>query len=168
MDKLLAPHTPEATAHNHLTYVNSPSKPSFFAPTSPFFVEATSRVMSLRVLVYPSSENSFTWHTDQSSVDESLIAGCASYRAFDRYLSGNDIFLLPRTRSELESILYVTSLFFFLRFPPRGLTLFHIRRRYAYDAIHNAIASSRSPLQTGGYSRVSFNCGAENICIVPS
>ncbi|KIM46176.1 hypothetical protein M413DRAFT_441248 [Hebeloma cylindrosporum] len=96
MDKLLAPHTPEATAHNHIT------------------------------------ENSFTWHTDQPSVDESLIAGCASYRAFDRYLSGNDIFLLPRTRSELESIL----------------------RRYAYDAIHNAIASSRSPLQTGGYSRV--------------
>ena len=123
MDKLLAPHTPEATAHNHLTYVNSPSNLSFFSPTSPFFADATSRVMSLRVLVYPSSENSFTWHTDQPSVDESLIAGCASYRAFDRYLSGNDIFLLPRTQSELESILYVTLslLFFFLfRFPPEG------------------------------------------------
>ncbi|KAF8204985.1 hypothetical protein BJ912DRAFT_17136 [Pholiota molesta] len=96
MDKLLAPHTPEATAHNHL------------------------------------SENSFDWHTDKPSVDESLISGCASYRAFDRYLSGNDLFLLPRTRLELESIL----------------------RRYAYDAIHNAIASSRSQLQTGGYSRI--------------
>ena len=77
--------------------------------------------MSLRVLVCPSSENSFTWHTDQPSVDESLIAGCASYRAFDRYLSGNDIFLLPRTQSELESILYVISLFFFLSaFNPEG------------------------------------------------
>ncbi|KAF8165336.1 hypothetical protein B0H34DRAFT_234252 [Crassisporium funariophilum] len=96
MDKLLAPHTPEATAHNHLI------------------------------------ENWPSWHTDQPSVDESLISGCASYRAFDRYLSGKDLFLLPRTRAELESIL----------------------RRYSYDAIHNAIASSRSPLQTGGYSRV--------------
>ncbi|KJA30267.1 hypothetical protein HYPSUDRAFT_32417 [Hypholoma sublateritium FD-334 SS-4] len=96
MDRLLAPHTPEATAHNHL------------------------------------SENSYSWESDTPSVDESLISGCASYRAFDRYLSGNDLFLLPRTRSELESIL----------------------RRYAYDAIHNAIARSRSQLQTGGYSRV--------------
>lgn len=96
MDKLLAPHTHEATAHNHL------------------------------------AENTFTWHTDQPSVDESLISGCASYRAFERYLSGTDLFLIPRIRAELESIL----------------------RRYSYDAIHNAIASSRSPLQTGGYSRV--------------
>ncbi|KAF8913909.1 hypothetical protein CPB84DRAFT_29277 [Gymnopilus junonius] len=80
------------------------------------------------------SENIFDWHTDQPSVDESLISGCASYRAFMRYLSGEDLFLLPRNRSELESIL----------------------RRYAYDAIHNAIASSRSPLQTGGYSRKSI------------
>ncbi|KAF8812425.1 hypothetical protein BYT27DRAFT_7182862 [Phlegmacium glaucopus] len=96
MDKLLAPNTPEATAHNHI------------------------------------AENSFTWHTDQPSVDESLISGCASYRAFERYLSGTDLFLLPRTPAELESIL----------------------RRYSYDAIHNAIASSRSPLQTGGYSRI--------------
>lgn len=28
------------------------------------------------------------------------------------------------------------------------------RRRYSYDAIHNAIAKSRSTLQPGGYSRV--------------
>jgi len=78
------------------------------------------------------TENWPTWHTDQPSVDESLISGCASYRAFDRYIGGRDLFLLPRTRIELESIL----------------------RRYAYDAIHNAIAISRSPLQTGGYSRI--------------
>src|SRR5882757_1968112 len=56
------------------------------------------------------SENSFTWHTDKPSVDESLISGCASYRAFERYLEGNDLFLLPRTRIELESILLVSSL----------------------------------------------------------
>jgi hypothetical protein len=56
-----------------------------------------------------SSENTFTWHTDHPSVDESLIAGCSSYRAFERYLEGNDLFLLPRTRGELESILCVPS-----------------------------------------------------------
>ncbi|KAF9534316.1 hypothetical protein CPB83DRAFT_844039 [Crepidotus variabilis] len=78
------------------------------------------------------TENWPSWTTDQPSVDEALISGCASYRAFDRYIGGKDLFLLPRTRSELESVL----------------------RRYAYDAIHNAIAISRSPLQTGGYSRV--------------
>ena len=58
-----------------------------------------------------SSENSFNWHTDHPSVDESLISGCASYRAFERYLEGNDLFLLPRTRGELESILSVPSPF---------------------------------------------------------
>ena len=51
------------------------------------------------------SENWPTWHTDQPSVDEALISGCASYRAFDRYIGGKDLFLLPRSRSELESIL---------------------------------------------------------------
>lgn len=32
--------------------------------------------------------------------------------------------------------------------------VFVCRRRYAYDAIHNTIAHSRIPLQTGGYGRV--------------
>lgn len=91
MDKLLAPHTPEATAHYHLTCV--------------IFIAFHDSFSSL------SSENSFTWHTDQPSVDESLISGCASYRAFERYLEGNDLFLLPRTRAELESILSVPSLY---------------------------------------------------------
>ncbi|KAF8621667.1 hypothetical protein AX15_007681 [Amanita polypyramis BW_CC] len=97
MDRFLAPHTPEALAHSHLT------------------------------------ENWANWNLDHSFVDETLIAGCASYRAFDRYLSGADLFLPPRTRSDLESIL----------------------RRYSYDAIHNAIARSRAPLESGGYSRAS-------------
>ncbi|KAF8655214.1 hypothetical protein AX16_003121 [Volvariella volvacea WC 439] len=78
------------------------------------------------------NENWFSWDTEHPSMNETLVAGCASYRAFERYLSGADLFLVPRTRSELESIL----------------------RRYSYDAIHNAIARSRSTLQPGGYSRV--------------
>ena len=137
MDKLLAPHTAEATAHNHITYVILIA--FLFNPHISFF-----------------SQNSFTWHTDQPSVDESLIAGCASYRAFERYLSGNDLFLLPRTCAELESILSVF-IIFINKSDNKCNAIF--RRRYAYDGIHNAIASSRSPLQTGGYSRVSSNSG---------
>ncbi|EAU84805.2 hypothetical protein CC1G_00324 [Coprinopsis cinerea okayama7 len=98
IDRLLAPGTHEANAHNHFV------------------------------------ENWFNWHTDHPSMDEALLSGCASYRAFERYLSGQDLFLLPRSKVELESIL----------------------RRYAYDAIHNAIAQSRSALQTGGYSRICY------------
>lgn len=71
------------------------------------------------------------WDADLS-LDEALVAGCAAYQALDRYLGGADIFILPRSRTELESIL----------------------RRYSYDAIHNTIAKSRSTLQPGGYSRV--------------
>ncbi|KAF8238687.1 hypothetical protein L208DRAFT_1221608, partial [Tricholoma matsutake] len=84
MDKFLAPHTPEAAAHNHL------------------------------------SENWFNWDSDHPSFNETLVAGGASYHAFERYLSGADLFLHPCTRDELESIL----------------------KRYSYDAIHNAIARS--------------------------
>ncbi|KAK2466219.1 hypothetical protein APHAL10511_001861 [Amanita phalloides] len=74
MDRFLAPHTPEALAHFHLT------------------------------------ENWPNWNLDHPSIDEDLIAGCASYRAFDRYLSGADLFLPPRTRTELESILQVNEI----------------------------------------------------------
>lgn len=35
-------------------------------------------------------------------------------------------------------------------------SLSSIRRRYAYDSIHNAISISRRPLRRGGYSRVSL------------
>ncbi|KAF9820935.1 hypothetical protein IEO21_00912 [Rhodonia placenta] len=77
------------------------------------------------------TENWFSWDADHPSLDETLIAGCATYEAFKRYLSGSDLYLLPRSRSELESIL----------------------RRYAYDTIHNTIAKARSPLERGGYSR---------------
>ncbi|KAG6376107.1 hypothetical protein JVT61DRAFT_2079 [Boletus reticuloceps] len=69
------------------------------------------------------TENWFTWDQDHPSFNETLVAGCASYQAFNRYLSGSDLFIVPRSRSELESVL----------------------RRYAYDSIHNAIAVSRRP-----------------------
>lgn len=71
------------------------------------------------------------WDADLS-LDEALVAGCAAYQALDRYLGGADIFILPRSRTELDNVL----------------------RRYSYDAIHNTIAKSRSTLQLGGYSRV--------------
>jgi hypothetical protein len=66
------------------------------------------------------------------SLKETLIAGCASYQAFNRYLSGTDLFAVPESRLQLERVL----------------------RRYSYDAIHNAISKARSPLERGGYSRV--------------
>ncbi|KAH6914885.1 hypothetical protein BKA70DRAFT_558105 [Coprinopsis sp. MPI-PUGE-AT-0042] len=65
-------------------------------------------------------------------LDEALLASCASYKAFERYVGGQDLLLLPRSPKELESIL----------------------RRYAHDAIHNTIAQARSHLRTGGYSRM--------------
>ncbi|KAI0068864.1 hypothetical protein BV25DRAFT_1910601 [Artomyces pyxidatus] len=95
MDRFLAPHSPEAVAHFHVT------------------------------------ENSYSWDMEQASLNEAVIAGCAAYQALSRYLSGADLVFVPSTRRELESTL----------------------RRYAYDAIHNIIATARTSLQPGGYSR---------------
>ncbi|KAI0081810.1 hypothetical protein K474DRAFT_1703658 [Panus rudis PR-1116 ss-1] len=78
------------------------------------------------------TENWFNWDMDHPSLNETLIAGCASYQAFNRYLSGHDLYILPRSRRELVKIL----------------------QRYAHDAIHNAIAKARSTLEEGGYSRI--------------
>ncbi|KAJ7180096.1 hypothetical protein C8R43DRAFT_971654 [Mycena crocata] len=76
------------------------------------------------------AENGTDW---EPSIDETVLAHCASYRSFERYLAGkHEIFILPGTKWELERIL----------------------RRYSTDAIHNAIAKSRSTLEAGGYSRV--------------
>ncbi|KAF5389168.1 hypothetical protein D9757_004903 [Collybiopsis confluens] len=73
------------------------------------------------------SQNSYDWDIHHLDVDEALVAGCAAYDAFDRYLRKEDLFILPRTRSELQSVL----------------------KRYSYDSIHNAISKSRSTLQPG-------------------
>ena len=53
------------------------------------------------------SENWISWDIEHPALDETLIAGCAVYKAFDRFLSGKDLFILPRTRNELASVLYV-------------------------------------------------------------
>jgi hypothetical protein len=92
------------------------------------------------------------WDADRPTLDESLVAGCAAYRAFSRYLSGADLFLKPRNKRDLESVLYVLPSWTYNPFvadllQPR-------RRRYAYDAIHNTIATARTTVQPGGYSRV--------------
>ncbi|KAH9943408.1 uncharacterized protein BXZ73DRAFT_97449 [Epithele typhae] len=78
------------------------------------------------------TENWFTWDQDHPSFNETLTSGCATYEAFKRYLTGADLYLVPQSRKELENVL----------------------RRYAYDAIHNTIAKSRSQLERGGYSRM--------------
>ncbi|KAI0352925.1 hypothetical protein OH77DRAFT_1428044 [Trametes cingulata] len=78
------------------------------------------------------NENWFTWDQEHPSLDETLTAGCATYEAFQRYLKGTDLYLVPQSRSDLENVL----------------------RRYAYDTIHNTIARSRSQLERGGYSRM--------------
>ncbi|KAJ7682792.1 hypothetical protein DFH06DRAFT_1162147 [Mycena polygramma] len=80
------------------------------------------------------TEDGIDWDANGPTIDETVLAHCASYRSFERYLSGEHLFILPRTRRELESIL----------------------RRYSTDAIHNAIAKSRGTLVTGGYSRVCY------------
>ena len=92
MDRFLAPQSPEALAHTHLTYVSSPM----------------ARLCCSRYGThprFPHSENWFTWDQDHPSLDEPLAAGCATYEAFKRYLNGADLYLVPRTRGELESVL---------------------------------------------------------------
>jgi hypothetical protein len=42
---------------------------------------------------------------EHPSLDETLIAGCASYQALSRYLTGADLVFYPRTRRELENVL---------------------------------------------------------------
>lgn len=44
---------------------------------------------------------------EHPALDETLIAGCATYKAFNRFLTGKDLFILPTTRDELVNVLYV-------------------------------------------------------------
>ena len=55
------------------------------------------------------SENWISWDIEHPALDETLIAGCAAYKAFARFLAGKDLFILPRTRDELASVLYVSN-----------------------------------------------------------
>ncbi|KZT39611.1 hypothetical protein SISSUDRAFT_971910, partial [Sistotremastrum suecicum HHB10207 ss-3] len=80
------------------------------------------------------SDNFYTWDRSEpfnASFNERLMALAASYSALNRYLHGQDLYLLPRNVQELEAIL----------------------SSYSTDAIHNLISQSRVPLQPGGYSR---------------
>ena len=58
---------------------------------------------------------------------------CASYLALARFMSGQDLYIAPRNKSELSNTL----------------------RSYSYDALHNLISQSRRELPPGGYSLVS-------------
>lgn len=103
------------------------------------------------------SENTH-WEEEHPSLNEMLIALCASYQALARYISGADIYLMPRSVADLESKLCVLCLCFtLLRWCADTACCTRYRRRYAYDAIHNMIAQSKSPLERGGYSRVRFD-----------
>jgi hypothetical protein len=85
------------------------------------------------------------------SLDESGLALSAAYLALNRYIHGQDLYIVPTNLAELEEALSVflsTSPTFFFLYPP------FFRRRYCADAIHNYVAKSRSPLNPGGYSRV--------------
>lgn len=53
--------------------------------------------------VLSSSENWFSWDLEHPSLNETLISGCATYEAFKRYLGGSDLYVVPRTRTGLES-----------------------------------------------------------------
>jgi hypothetical protein len=77
-------------------------------------------------------ENWFDWDATHQHLDEAFVSSCATYQAFDRYLSGADMYIPPRNRAELERIL----------------------KRYSYDAIHNTIAKARSQVLPGGYGRM--------------
>ncbi|KAJ7498913.1 hypothetical protein FB451DRAFT_15797 [Mycena latifolia] len=114
INKFLAPHSAEARAH-HVTYAY--------------------RTQSIHLLTKKNPKKQrkrYRLGCHWPDHRRNRLAHCASYRSFQRYLSGEYLIILPRTPRELESIL----------------------RRYSTDAIHNAIAKSRSTLETGGYSRV--------------
>jgi hypothetical protein len=87
MDRFLAPHSPEAQAHSLVTFV-------LIQKAYP-----RARMTSLY------SESSVSWDMEHPSLNETLIAGCASYQALSRYLSGADLVFYPRTRRELENVL---------------------------------------------------------------
>ncbi|KAF7292469.1 hypothetical protein HMN09_01231000 [Mycena chlorophos] len=77
---------------------------------------------------------------EHGGIDERILGYTAAYSGFERYLSGQNLFILPRTRSQLESTI----------------------RRYSTDAVHNAISKSRSTFSPGGYSRC-MNLAADSI-----
>ncbi|EJD01157.1 uncharacterized protein FOMMEDRAFT_21596 [Fomitiporia mediterranea MF3/22] len=92
----------------------------YYSPSTPEY-RAHSRI-----------QEDYLWEDEQGSLNETLIALGASYQALARYISGADIYLMPRTPTDLLDKL----------------------KRYAADAIHNTIAQSRRPMEEGGYGRI--------------
>jgi hypothetical protein len=91
MDRFYPSQSPEALAHNYLTCVIHKR----------VLCAATHQAH----LFFPHSENWFSWDLDHPSLPETLIAGCAAYQAFSRYLTGADLYLPPRSRKDLEHVL---------------------------------------------------------------
>ena len=83
------------------------SRPSFSrSPSSlPRHVRLDTNVYPRIQLTSFHRESSVTWDMEHPSLDERLIAGCASYQALSRYLTGADLVFYPRTRRELENVL---------------------------------------------------------------
>jgi hypothetical protein len=87
MDRFLAPHSPEAQAHSLVTFV------------------LISMLNPNKQLIFFHSESTVSWDMEHPSLNETLIAGCASYQALSRYLTGADLVFFPRTRKELQNVL---------------------------------------------------------------
>jgi hypothetical protein len=71
-----------------------------------FYAPHTPEALAFQYL----SENLFHWDafdTEHSSLQERLMAGCSAYQALARYLAADDVYIPPRSRRDLERILYV-------------------------------------------------------------
>lgn len=140
LDKFLAPNTHEAEAYNHLKCV------SFFASSLLLADVAYSCTVRSGRLGTPINR----LLTNPLFLVALLIAHltATSEEKTSFFYQGR----VPNWKVFCKSLSVV-----FFKF----LTIYaaNCRRRYAYDAIHNAIAISRSPLQTGGYSRVKLLYG---------
>jgi len=84
MDRILSPHSPEVAAHNHLQW-------------------AFLTLSVVPIYLFFLRENWFSW--DLHDINESLVSNCASYAAFERYTSGTDLYILPRTPGDLLNLL---------------------------------------------------------------
>jgi len=129
MDTFFAASTPEASAHHYIVYV----------ATVLHTAQADPRPVKTRLLGRPNNPLSTKpssqrpRHTVQSNATSAAVTSiCLLGRVpnWKAYCTQNFFNVLSAADSDHS-------------------------RRYSYDAIHNQIAHSRSPLQTGGYSRVS-------------
>ena len=133
MDHFLAPSTPEALAHSHLTYVACQISSSNLV----WHWYIIAKMFSIGTPSIPPQMKLFS-------------LGVPLIRPLIVILVAQIFFCCPDRGVSLKAS---CELLFWLGY----VSWFHTlsRRRYSYDAIHNAIAKSRSTLERGGYSRVS-------------